>query len=255
MKRIVLGYKFWGLFNKAIVTTHPEKWEELTPVQMMAVGRLLTNSINEEECMAVMLNVAVNVVKRFDTWQRYNLGCLLEFLKDNTPHNRFLIPSLGRFHAPADDLSDLPFEDFMFADTFFADYAETGNKTKLHLCVAALYREKDSNGKRLYWDEDIAEQWALELSRHSNATMEAIAANYGLVRAWLQKAYPNVFPAPVESDDKKPRKKPTGNGWLDVFDQLVGDDIANDTKYLHMRAMNVLRYMERKIKENRKRKR
>jgi len=255
MKNIVIGYHFLGIIPRAIMTTHPDKWEELTAKQLIATGRLMTNSIKEDEYLSVMLNVPVRVVKKLDDWQRYNLGVILHFLRVTTPHNRFIIPQLCEYYSPDENFSDISFEDFIFADTFFADYTETGDKEKLYLFVAALYRERDENGKRKHWDEDIAEQWAMQLKRHGDATLEAIAANYGLVRQWLQKAYPNVFPSGETDGTAKKKSKKQSGGWLEVLDSLVGDDIVNQPKYLHMKAMNTLRFMERKIKENKKKNR
>lgn len=259
MRRITLQYpRLWRYWPRTIHTTHPDKWEELTPDQMVAVGKLMTDSITDSQCLSVMLGVRKRVVKRLDAYQRYHLGCLLEFLRQQTPHNRFIISNIGLFYAPADNLSDLTFEEFMLADTFFADYIETGNIRNLAVMVACLYRQKPPGHKRMPFDEDMAEAWADELQQHDRAVLEAVGVNYGLVRKWLQKAYPAVFPEAPEPDPNAPaptQKKNNKGGWLEVFDALVGDDGVNEDRYKQMRAMNVLRRMNNKIKENRKRKR
>lgn len=222
---------------------------------MIAIGKLMTSTISDNECIAVMLNVPVRIVRRFDDFQRYNLGCLLSFLKTHTPHNRFIIPAVRKYKAPAENLSDISFEDFMFADTFFSEYADTSNPVKLKLMVAALYREKVNN-KRLQFDEDLAEQWADDIAKEGMATLEAIAVNYSLVRKWLQEYYPAVFPQSNADEDANTSKKNNSKkGWLDVFDALVGDDGVNEDRYKQMRAINVLRRMNKQIIEQRKKKR
>lgn len=255
MKHIALQYpRLWRYWIRTIHTTHPDKWEELTPDQMVAIGRLINDDISEEECLQVMLRVSRKVVRKLDEWQRYNLGCLLAFLQQQTPHNRFIIPNIGVYHAPADNLSDITLEEFMIADTFFADYIETGDRRKLAVMVACLYRMKPPGHKRLPFDEDACEQWADELTTHGHAVLEAVAVNYGLIRQWLQKSYPHVFPESSDDGDK-PRKGKVNGGWLDVFDALVGDKREFEDVFKQKRAMNELRYMNRKIKEQRKKRR
>jgi len=251
MRAIALTYPVWfGLRSKTLRTSHPDKWEELTAPQMVALGRLMKGSISDEDLLIEMLNLSRSIIRKFDQYQRYKLGEILAFLQDRAPHDAFIIKEIAGLKAPADKLEDVTFGEFMHIDTFYMDYIESGEANDLLNLVSCIYVFHDKAGKRPLFNGHMD---TFRVKMLTDAQQEAISINYGLIRTWLQKAYPEVFPTgnKATGDSKKMR----GNGWVDVFDGLVGDDIVNADKYGNMPATEVLRFMNRKMVDKRKRKR
>lgn len=230
--------------------SHPDRWEELSSPQFTALARMLTDdpSIDEITLLSTMLNVPKRVVRRFNMYQKYKLGELLDFLANHAPVNRFVVKKISRLSAPADNLDDVTFAEFIHMDTFYMDYLESKSmedRAKLVGCIYVRYKE----GKRPLFDGNINTN---DVALISPADQEGAVLNYGLVRTWLSKAYPEVFPD-AEAIGSNTNKR--GGGWLSVYDALVGDDIINADSYANRPCMEVLRYMNRKIKENRKQRR
>ncbi|MGV8828253.1 MAG: hypothetical protein ACWA6U_08015 [Breznakibacter sp.] len=246
MKNITIVYPVWfGLRHKKLNATHPDQWEELTAEQLVALVQLMNGTVDEESLMSLMLGLPKRVVRRLDPFQRYKLGELLDFLSSRAPINRFILKFANGLEAPADGLDDVGFGEFIHIDTFYMDYLESQkpeHRLKLVSCLYVMHKD----GKR----PDFTGRIDTLRSRHiSDIEQEAIVLNYGLIRTWLSKAYPEVFPEPKEGSENKRAKL---NGWLEVFDSLVGDDIVNAERYALKPCMEILRYMNRKIKENRK---
>ena len=249
MKHITLTYPIlFGLRLKEVQTNHPDKWEELTPSQLVALARLMQLEITEEDLLMEMLGLSRNVIRKLDAFQRYKLSELLDFLKDRTPYDRFIQPEVMGLKAPADGLQDVSFGEFIHIDTFYMNYQERNHPDDCLNLVSCLYVFPDKAGKRPEFTGDITTHRAALMSE---AQREAICINYGLIRTWLAKAYPEVFPEPKPGEKKQ---KQSGNGWVDVYDSLVGDDLVNSDKYANLSCTEVLRYMNKKIKESRKQK-
>ena len=77
-------------------------------------------------------------------------------------------------------------------------------------------------------------------------TLEAISLNYGLIRKWITERYPLVFPKHSNT------RKSHDSSWLDVFDNIVGDDLKYRDKYAEVPVNAVFRFITKKIKEGRK---
>jgi len=253
MKNIVLEYRhLMGLFARTVITSHPDKWEELTARQMIAITRLKRNDISEDELLCIMMNLPMRVVKKLDTFQRYKIGEILAFLEQQVPYNKFILKSVAGLNAPDDYLLDVTFAEFIHFDTFFMDYADSRSDSDLKKLVACLYVLPDKNGKRPLFDGTVNTD---KIKCFTSVEIEAIAINYGFIREWLSNAYPEVFPKAKQRSDDETQPKRKGNGWVDVFDSLVGDDLINSEKYANMPVTEVLRFMNRKVKENRKKSR
>lgn len=238
--------------DKVIKTTHAENWEELTPSQFIALVRAINGEIKEDDLLVEMLNLSHEIIKRLDMVQRYHLGELLEFIKSRSPFNHFIIPFDEGLWAPADSLSDLTFGEFIFIDTFYTDYQQSNSDEDLLKLVACLYVEHDKNGDRVKFNGRVNVHKANNIHPLKR---KAIAMNYDLIRNWLERCYPDVFPtSSFEGSDKTENKKKS-NGWIDVFDSIVGDDIIHSEDYFNKRCSEILRYMDKKIKGNRKKKR
>ncbi len=236
--------------DKVIHTIHPDNWEELRPSQFIALIRVMNGQISEDDLLVEMLDLPHNVVKKLDAYQRFRLGQLLQFMQSKAPFSRFVLKNIDGLKAPQDGLVDISFGEFIHMDTFYADYQESNTAEKLVSLVACLYVEYakgETERPKFNGRIDVCSASAIP-----DIIQEAIALNYGLIRIWLEEAYPEVFPKQKKAANAGDGKN--GNGWVDVYDTLVGDDLINAEKYFMMPCTEVLRYMNRKIIENRKKK-
>lgn len=251
VKQIILHIPRRFRRHKVIHTTHPENWEELTPSQFIALVRVMNADISENDILMEMLNLPHNVIKKLDTYQRYTLGQLLDFIQNKAPFNRFVMPEIQGLKAPEDGLSDVSFGEFMFIDTFYANYQEYGSENDLLNLGACIYVQHTKKGERPDFNGKIDTH---RIKQIHPLKLEAIALNYGLIRTWLEEAYTEVFPTASSATGSTSSGKRQSNGWIDVYDSIVGDDLINREEYLNLPCMEVLRYMNKKVKENRKKK-
>ncbi|MGQ1890646.1 hypothetical protein ACT29H_09410 [Thermophagus sp. OGC60D27] len=222
--------------------SHPSKWEEVTPKQMKAIAKLLTGEIKEDKLLSIFLSCPRRIVKKLDDYARYKLSDLMSFISIKQPVDRFIIQKIKGRKAPEKRLKDLSFAEFMFVDTLFADYSESENDTVLlRKFVGHLFR-RHKKGKRPEFDGNIDWKWTQKVKLWE---MHAAILNYGLIRTWLEKSYPAVF-----TEQKNGKSK--SNGWVDVFDSIVGDDIVHSDEYASKPVMEVLRFLNKKIIESRK---
>lgn len=222
--------------------SHPSKWEEVTPKQMKAIAKLLTGEIKEDKLLSIFLSCPRRIVRKLDDYAKYKLSDLMTFIAVKQPIDQFIISKFRGRKAPEKRLKDLSFSEFMFIDTLFSDYSESENDTfLLRKFVGCLFR-RHKRGIRPEFDGNIDFEWT---KRMKPWEMHAAVLNYGLVRAWLEKSYPAVFA-------EKKGSKSKGNGWVDVFDSIVGDDIVHSDEYASKPAMEVLRFLNKKIIESRK---
>ncbi len=248
MQKIILSIPRRWRSDKIINTTHPDNWEELKPSQFIALVRVINGEISENDLLVEMLEQPHDVIKKLDAYQRYRLGQLLDFMQSKAPFNRFIIQETNGLKAPKPGLDDVTFGEFIHMDTFYVDYQESNAKSDLLNLVSCIYVHYKGD-ERPTFSGRVDLYQAKKLHR---LKQEAIALNYGLIRTWLEQAYPEVFPAQKESASTGNSQK--GNGWVDVYDSIVGDDLINAEKYFNMPCSEVLRYMNRKIIENRKNK-
>lgn len=248
MKRIAITYPFlW--WQRKVAGHFAEKWEELTPVQLVAVCRMLADKTSEEEFLSTLSGIRKRIVKRLSPFQRFKLAELIGFIGDPKPYHQFIVPYVKegwlKLHAPEPKLKGVTFGQFIFADTYFAMWQEKQDPVLLNKFVASWYLPKNRP-----FSESHVDGIHKYFYRVDDATKEAIAMNYQLIREWLAKAYPLVFVQKTEKESKK--KQPKGNGWIDVFDSIVGDDIVNQDRYADLPVHNVFRLLTKRIKANAK---
>jgi hypothetical protein len=144
----------------------------------------------------------------------------------------------------------MSFGQFIFADTHFGNWHEKQEPAEAALFLASLYLPKNTK-----FSEDITEKNAKIFSRANMETAGAVTLNYRLIKEWLANAYPLVFQAGEPgSGNQEPSKPRDQNAWIKIFESMVGDEIINHDSWADMPIHTVLRYMNRKIKENMKRK-
>jgi hypothetical protein len=252
MKTITLNIPRRFRSDKIINTTHAENWGELTSSQFIALVRAINNKISEDDLLVEMLNIPHSVIKRLDMMQRYYLGKLLTFIQNRAPFKHFVIKDVEHLYAPADGLSDVTFGEFIFIDTFYTDYQQSNSDEDLLKLIACLYVKHNKQGERVKFTGKVNTSLAKNIHPLKR---KAIAMNYDLIRSWLEKNYPEVFPTSSSPVTDKGKTKAESNGWIDVFDCIVGDDLINSDKYFDKPCAEILRYMDKKIKTNRKKKR
>lgn len=76
-----------------------------------------------------------------------------------------------------------------------------------------------------------------------------------LIRSWLCKSFPHLFPEPEDADERPSNspRQPKPVNWLSVFDTFVGDNVAQMEHYKAMAATDAFRVMNRRIRESKKR--
>lgn len=252
MNTIEIKYRpvSWLPFTRSITGIFPEEYAQLSPIQFLSVIKLTGGVIDEKEFVSAMTGIPLRIVKKMAPFIQYKLVTLFSHFNAAKPHNDFIIKSIAAagktFVPPKPKLKEMTFGQFIFAESLYDAWAES--KTPEDLCrfVAALYLQSGSQ----FTEQAIDINHAL-LAKVKPEIMEAVAVNWKLVTEWLSDAYPLVFAK--GADAEKPAKK-QGNGWIKIFDSIVGDNITDTDRYAALPVNSVLRYMSAKIKENMKRK-
>lgn len=236
----------------------PDDWDEFTPAQIIALGRTYSAEASDIDFLAALSSLPRRVVKKLDDFQRFKIGEAIDFFDRQTMSSRFIISSVEidgqTWFTPKPKLKGMSFGQFIFTDTWFGIYQQTRKPDDLHRFLASLCLR---NPKA--FDEEEAENNPSLFARLKPEVKEALVLNYQLVKSWLMKSYPLVFPEPepavaIEGKQKETETVFDPNSWIRIFDSLVGDDIPNRDSYAAWPVNEALRYLSRKIKENLKRK-
>jgi hypothetical protein len=262
MVEIKLEYQAFPFLNyaKIIHGTYPSTFGELKPEQLIAIARLLNQTISDTEFLKFMTGFKKSTINKLDEYQRYQLMILFEPFTLVTPYNEFIIPRIAtwttEFFSPKPKLAQMTFAQFIFVESYFVSYQTDKKPLDLYKFVASLYLPQS----RAFSEDDISAS-ELYFAKVKQEILEAVVINYVLIKEWLANAYPMVFQKEDEEFDenyeleKKSLKKPNHNsGWLKIFESVVGDDLVNHDRYAILPLHNVLRWMSKKIIENIKRK-
>jgi hypothetical protein len=260
MVEIKLEYQPFPFLNYARIIhgAFPSTFGELKPEQLIAIARLLNQSISDTDFLKFMTDIKKSTINKLDEYQRYQLMILFEPFTLVAPYNEFIIPRIDtwttQFFSPKPKLSHITFAQFIFAESYFVSYQTDKKPLDLYKFVASLYLPQS----RTFSEDDISAS-ELYFGKVKQEILEAIVINYVLIKEWLANAYPMVFQKEDEDNGnelkRKSLKKPNNNsGWLKIFESVVGDDLVNHDRYAILPLHNVLRWMSNKIIENIKRK-
>jgi hypothetical protein len=246
-------------YTRKINGSFPSTFGELKPSQLIAVARLLNQTISDTGFLKFMTGIPKSRIKKLDDYYSYQLMLLFEPFVQVAPYNEFIIPRIDtyatRFFSPKPKLSGMTFAQFIFAESYFVSYQTDKDPIDLHKFVASLYLP-ELHG----FDENLIPEAALAFSKIKPEILEAVMINYVLIKEWLCNVYPMIFQKEEEEEEesdeapKKSLKKPGNSGWLKIFENVVGDDLVNHDRYSMLPLHNVLRWMSNKIIENIKRK-
>lgn len=255
MKDVLIEHKLFWKFTLKYKRTIPEKWNEMTATQLIAISAAQYKKYGDSDLIRHMYSLSRLAVRAMNTYQVFVLLKQLEFMNTFTPVDRFLIKNIKGLQPPKDRLANMWFGQFIFADSYFADYIKTQEPDILNKFIAALYLPKDSD-----FDENMINKWALRTAKIKKETKYAIVINYRLLYEWLSTSYPLLFAKKELADNedaelaktiknKKPKPGSSTN-WVIVFDNIVGDDIVNSKRYARLPVNTVFRFIVSKIKEH-----
>lgn len=251
MTTIELQYQPIGLlpWKRKIQGCFPEQYSELNQQQFVAIATMNTAGTDDVSFLAIMTGFSRNLIRKLGKFQQYKLFQLFESFAIDKPHNAFILQKFtagGKtFVSPGVKLKGMTFGQFIFVESLHETWQKSREKTDLHRFVATLYL-----GTNETFDEKKTETNTALISKADENTLNAIAANWRLIGEWLSSAYPLVF---VKSEPGE-KIKQVNNGWLKIYDSIVGDDIVNADRYSDLPVNNVFRYMSERIKQNMKRK-
>lgn len=246
MQEIKIPYRrFWFWRHKT--RQLPQKWEELSTEQLIAVAENYLGICDDNQFLAAMCNVRKRIIRKLPSYFKYKIGKELEFLSDYTPYNNFIIKRIASLYAPKYKMEGVSFGQFMFADTFYSNWCSSGSDDDLNKFIACLYLPKDFE-----FDSKYLDKLSKRAARISTREKYAITLNYRLIKEWLPDVYPLIFDKADKGEKKKKRPSAQGNGWIKIFESIVGDDIVNQDKYARLPMHQVLKFVTNKIKEHAK---
>jgi hypothetical protein len=244
MKSIELHYKTLGITRK-ISALLPERWDELTPDQLVLISRNYITPVDETEMLCGILGIKKSFASRLDDFQRFCIALELDFMDDFKPHYVFVIRKLNGLNAPRPRLEGMSFGQFMFVDTYYEVAITSEDPEHLNKFIACLYLPEGKPFKEQLI-EDRADYIKLIFKPEEKT---AISLNYRLVKEWICERYPLLFRKSSEVEQSHSK----GSNWVKVYESLVGDDIVNQDKYSALPVHTVFRYLTTKLKENGKR--
>ncbi len=272
---ITLDFEYrswWCPWKRRCRTWAPSNWWEMDERQFMAVVRSILGKVSEEEYYADLFGIPQRLVGHLDQWHIYVLRKQVRWLDNGKAEtSRFFIRQVCGLLAPEDALGGVTLQQFMTADTFFSQFVGTiteekpmGSIKALARFVASLYMRRNEAYfvdrmplRRTIIDLPVRQERVVDLEGNAAAIAEegdpdvlwAVYLNWVMIRNWLARAYPLLFPE-ADSDEKgDATQKRVKNAWLNIFDSFVGDDVAHLDNYRRMACTDAFRLMNRRIKE------
>lgn len=237
-----------------VVCEVPERMQEMTARQFLAVAGLTKGWLKEDAFFCQFFGLQPSVLSGIDAYQLYVLTQQLEFLRKAEPMEAFVIGTLtalqdGRkvtLTAPGRKLGGMTFQQFMSVDQFYNWYVYTEKEDFLLSMLASLYLCEGEVFEELVLSERIEDIRSVKENRVE--ILDAVAMQWPLIRLWLARSYSFLFPG-GSGEPGQQQKKEKPQSWLAVFDALVGDDLTRIESYRRLPALDVLRIVNRRIKD------
>ena len=230
----------------------PTRWDELDAEGLKLAARIWSGAVPRDVLLAQFFGLPDKVVESIDDYLVYCLMQLTTWLQrlDDDVDN-FKIEQLPdtEYLSPGPRLRGCTLEQFMIADTNFQRYSISQDADHLTYFIASLYNAKERSNNDM-------EQKIAAVEQLPEDVRQAVFLNFILIRRWLSRSYPHLFP-PEQADDEeeeetdKQPKKPRPTDWLAIFDAFMGDDVAFIDRYKRLPALDAFRLMNRRIKQSR----
>ena len=252
----------WIPFARKENSNVPQNWSDVTQKQLIAISSLYKSSISDLDFMKEMTGLKKGIVSKFSDFEHFKLMEIFAFIGDQKPYHEFIVRKLSVSHqpvlyAPSPMLKGVTFGQFIFADTYFANYQQSNTETDLNKFISSLYL-----GKNEKFEERLIQERFESIGKLEINIRQAIVLNYQLIHEWLALAYPLIFQKreemTLESKDidagkTLSPKSDEGYIWIKIFQNFVGDDIIHDEVWAAKPVNTIFAYMTRKYKENARR--
>jgi hypothetical protein len=247
----------WIPLTRKLKSYVPQNWSDVTQKQLMAISSLYKSTISDIDFLKALAGLNKRILCKLSDFEHYKLTEIFAFIGDQKPHHEFIIRKLSVSHhpvlyGPSPMLKGVTFGQFIFADTYFANYQQSGDETYLNKFIASLYL-----GKNEKFDERLIQERFESIGKLDPNFRQAIVLNYQLIHEWLALAYPLIFQKQSETicDASTDRARPVSDNspWIKVFQNFVGDDIIHDEVWAAKPVNTIFAYMTRKYKENARR--
>jgi hypothetical protein len=225
----------WNGQAKPVAAT----WDELSLAQLPRVITILygayTNANQPRlELLEVLLGVSRPLLLHLTSVQLLEIFWLTDFLLlEPVARTRVVAPMVRPcwyqpgYYAPSDELDNLSFLEFAFADSYFVAYSNGHESQWLDQLLGTLYRPQraqyrpraaDYGGdRRADFNEHLIEVHAARLARLPPVTKLLVLTWYQGCRRALELRYPHVFtPATEEKVAAHP------DGWAFVLREMSG---------------------------------
>lgn len=233
MIAIEVRYRWMGLWMRSMKRNAPQSMREMNAEQMRAVTSLYLQRLDAEGFVSRFFGIPKGIIRRMEPFHLYHIIQLVDFTRDESATmSGFVWPELkGIGTAPGENLRGMSFEQFMLVDTHYSAYAVYQKPESLNGMVTAIYA----------FDHPAVATRIEEMSIEDKMT---VFFNWTFIKRWLSQRFPLLFP---EADNTK--EEPQVVQWLPVFDSFVGNDVAHIYDYKRLEVMDVLRIMNKRIKD------
>ena len=251
----------WLPFSGKLESKVPQNWGELNQNQLIAVACLFNSGSTDMAFLQSMSGLKKKILYKLSDFERHKLMEIVEFVGEIKPYPEFIIKKLPVrslsakqlkgtiLCAPQPKLKGVTFGQFIFADTYFANYQESKKETDLNKFIASLYL-----GRNEKFEERLIQEQFESIGKLDLNIRQAIVLNFQLIHEWLALAYPLIFQKQeqVMNDDTRNQETVSLNSspWIKVFQNFVGDDIIHDEVWAAKPVNTIFAYMTRKYKEN-----
>ena len=251
----------WIPFSRKAKSNVPQNWGDVSQNQLIAIACLYKSAISDIAFLKAMTGLKKGIINKLSDFGHYKLMEIFAFIGSQKPHHEFIVRKLSVFHhpvlhAPSPKLKGVTFGQFIFADTYFANYQQSGDETDLNKFIASLYL-----GRNEKFDERLIQERFESIGKLEINIRQAIVLNYQLIHEWLALAYPLIFQKqeePTNEINSHPElvsgpariSQQSSNSWIKVFQNFVGDDIIHDEVWAAKPVNTIFSYMTRKYKEN-----
>lgn len=231
---------------KKIKVTIAQSWNELTTWQLKTIAALFHRDLTPRLFDAYIF-YAIMDVRWWQFYKRYKVQVIIRnvgmtelkkhyswLYKDNnlTKFIPQLMSKNGILFSPMARLINLTIDEFAHTEDLFLGFNKTKKIEYLRYLAAVLYRENDSNGKRIPFEKNELDARALALSKIDNKTLFAIGLTYQGCRNYMYPKFPHVFPQREVDPEAPAPVAPSGSNLGKLVLALSGAKFGthNETK-------------------------